>query len=626
MRLYLRRPGWAWTWRDLNLQAKLTLYGVLLALAAVGVTSAVAWRLMDQLAETVARERLDHAAEVVNSEYTNLLENARIIAEAIAAWPPLERASTAEAVETIVSRLPRSSFLQAISRTRSIDLIAVVGPDATTLLEIERGQAAGRGASLRNEEAVMRALAGETAEGLVFADEGVRAEVTLPIRSGDEIVGAVLTAVFLDNALVDRLKSATAFDVTFYAGDYATATTLRLPSGARQTGMLAPLDVLAEVVGEGRAVERIGRTPQGRVIVRYYPVQGIDGRVVGMFSISAPVAQLFESRTQALTVFVPVVATVFVLALVAGAYAARALSLPIRSLVVAVQRIGEGDLTQPVLVASRDEVGRLARAIEDMRLRLLQHAAEQEQLNRLKDQYLFNVAHELKTPLASLVATVELLSQHDGALSPEEQRHLIAVLQRSTARFQALVDNLLDLGSLRAGRFNIHPRPAALRDIVAEAVASMQPLLEARQQQVAWRFDPSLVVLADARRIQQVLVNLLSNANKHGPVGDTIEVRAEQQDSEVWIAVTDHGPGIPEAEQPRLFEAYFRSVMAQESTPGVGLGLAIVKAIVEAHGGRVGMDSRPGAGTTVWFTLPAAVRREAAPALATNAPAAPGER
>ena len=125
------------------------------------------------------------------------------------------------------------------------------------------------------------------------------------------------------------------------------------------------------------------------------------------------------------------------------------------------------------------------------------------------------------------------------------------------------------------------------------------------------------VVLADARRIQQVLVNLLSNATKYGPDGDVIEVRAEPRGGQVRVAVTDHGPGIPPPEQPRLFEAYFRSVVSSRATPGVGLGLAIVKAIVEAHGGQVGVESTPPHGTTMWFTLPRADVPEA------PAPAAP---
>jgi signal transduction histidine kinase len=305
-----------------------------------------------------------------------------------------------------------------------------------------------------------------------------------------------------------------------------------------------------------------------------------------------------------LTVFVPVVALVLGLALAAGALAARALSQPIQLLSQAVHRIGEGELQKPVEGAGDDEVGALARAVEDMRLRLLQHADEQDQLNRLKDQYLFSVAHELKTPLTSLVASVQLLEESHETLDDTERGHLVSIVHRSTARLQALVDNLLDLASIRTGRLSIAMRPVSIRDAIVDAVATLRPQLDARDQRVQWAIpDPPPVVLGDARRLQQIVVNLLSNANKYGPVDDVIRVEATAEGDRVRVAVTDRGPGIPLEEHPRLFDAYFRSAAAHHAAPGVGLGLAIVKALVTAHGGEVGVTSVAGGGTTVWVTL-----------------------
>ncbi|MER3406088.1 MAG: hypothetical protein C4289_13765, partial [Chloroflexota bacterium] len=585
--------------RALSLQAKLTLFAAVLVLFAISVTGVVAWRLIDLLAETPRRlsNLLARAGE-----YQNLLENARITAEVISTRPPLQRSLVAEDASTL------GSLVQTVLRTRSGDFVAVVDADGDTIVALERGGTPQSGIPLRSDEAIARALAGLPAQGLeVVPGESVRAVVALPVRSGEEVVGAVLVASFLDNVLAERLKLATSFDVTFYAGDRATATTLRLSDGTRQVGMQVPPDVSMAVMNEGLMVERVIRGPRGRLLVRYSPLRGVDGQLVGMFSISAPVAVLFETRTSVLGVFGPVVAATLAIALTAAAVMARALSRPVHALATSVQRIGEGDLTIPVPVAGEDEVGRLARAVEEMRRRLLKHAEEQEQLNRLKDQYLFNVAHELKTPLTTLAASVELLAQDDGTLPDAERRHFVTMVQRSTARLQSLVDNLLDLGSLRTGRFHITPRPAVLSEIATEAVASVQSLLEARRQRVELHLpEPPPVVLADERRVQQVLVNLLSNANKYGPEGDTIDIAAQVVDGQVRVSVTDHGPGIPSEEQPHLFEAYFRSAMARQLTPGVGLGLAIVKAIVEAHGGRVGVDSAPQRGTTVWFTLPLA--------------------
>ncbi len=596
----------------LNLQAKLTLFAAVLLLSALGATSLVASYLLDELAESAARARLDHAAEVVTAEYEALLGNARITAEAIAAWPLQERPGTLDTLTALTAVLRRSPFVRTVLRTGAADLIALVGSDGVPLVALDRGQVATTNVTV-SDATVASALAGSGVEGLELADGALRAVVTRPLQTGDDVAAIVLVASLLDDSLADRLKAATEFDITYYAEGRPIATSARRPDGTRPVNAPADADVVSAVVGQAQVVEQVQRGVGGhRVIVRYYPLYGVSDTPVGMFGISAPVALLYEARTRMLLLFTLVVAGVLVVALVAAAYVARALLRPLRALVQAVQRIGEGDLVTPIYCESAEEVGSLSRAAEDMRLRLLRHADEEAELDRLKDQYLFNVAHELKTPLTSLTATVQVLAEAGETLPAAERAHLVGVLRRSTARLQALVDNILDLGSVRAGRFSVSPHPIALDAVAADAIASIQPLLDARQQRVECRFGPSPpVVQADARRLLQVLVNLLSNATKFGADRDVIRLEAVRQDSQVRVSVTDHGPGIPAAEQAHLFEAYFRSAMARELTPGVGLGLAVVKAIVEAHGGQVGIDSVPGRGTTTWFTLPVAAAEPA---------------
>ncbi len=593
----------------LGLRGRLTLFAALLVLVAVCATGSAAGWLIERQAALAARARLDHATEVVASEYENILENARIAAELLAVGPVLGPLGLA-GPEGL------TAVLRSVLRARSGDYVAVVGPDGVTLAEVERGSTPARATPLRTDEAVTRALAGSAAEGIELTPSGVRAVVALPVRSGADTVGAVIVASNLDEALANRLQRATQFNVTFYAGERATATSLKLPVGERagepRAGAVAGASVWTRVIDEQQEVEEVTHNGEGRALVRYVPLRGVGGQVVGMFSISASLSELLGTRTQLLASLAVAAALVLGLAVTAGAVIAGALSRPIRRLAVAVRRIGEGDLASPVPVIARDdEVGRLTRAVEDMRERLRRHAAEQEQLKQLKDQYLFNVAHELKTPLATLIASVEELAEAEASDAANDAdgspAQLLGMVQRSTARLRALVDNLLDLGSLRAGRFAVAPRPADLREIVTDAVAAVRPLLEAKGQRVTCVSSPPLPpVLADARRAQQALVNLLSNASKYGPVGDVIQLRTEVSDGQARVAVADHGPGIPPAEQPRLFEAYFRSVTASRVAPGVGLGLAIVKAIVEAHGGRVGVESVPPDGATFWFSLPLA--------------------
>jgi signal transduction histidine kinase len=246
-----------------------------------------------------------------------------------------------------------------------------------------------------------------------------------------------------------------------------------------------------------------------------------------------------------------------------------------------------------------------------MRRSLHQTYSQLRQLNQLKDEYLFSVAHEVRTPLASLVASVEILAGDYEHMAPAEREATIRRIERGAVRLQTLVENVLDAGSIRAGRFTIHPSPADLGMVLEGAVATLQPLLEEKHQQLITDLPEALpAVLADERRIAQVFANLISNASKYGPDGDRITVEARAQEGGVLVKVSDHGPGIPLPEQGELFERYFRSSSSARSSPGTGLGLAISKAIVEAHGGAVGLESDPEHGTTVWFTLPFASQPE----------------
>jgi signal transduction histidine kinase len=190
---------------------------------------------------------------------------------------------------------------------------------------------------------------------------------------------------------------------------------------------------------------------------------------------------------------------------------------------------------------------------------------------------------------------------------------MLTAVHLGVRRLDALVQTLLDSASLQAGYFRVDPDATRLAPLIEEAVDIMQPLVQQRGQTVAVALPASLPpVVADDRRIVQVLVNLLSNATKFGPRGDTLQVAAQVGPSDVCVAVTDHGPGIAASRQAHLFERFVRPGAETIRAQGVGLGLAIVKAIVERHGGRVMVQSSDEDGTTFAFTLPRAPDRSVA--------------
>ena len=228
------------------------------------------------------------------------------------------------------------------------------------------------------------------------------------------------------------------------------------------------------------------------------------------------------------------------------------------------------------------------------------------ELNRLREQLLYSVAHELRGPLSVLDNALEILSTDYAGLPADEFVGLIASARRTAVRLRTLMDDLLSAGSIQSGRFLVLPRPAALAAILDEALENVAPMLDTRGQQVDLDLPAGgLTVLADERYARQVLSNLLANASKFGPDAAVIRVRAERANGTVRIAVEDRGPGIPPAERVGLFEPFYR-VPSRKRTPGIGLGLSIARGIVEAHGGSIGVESAAGHGTTVWFTLPAA--------------------
>jgi signal transduction histidine kinase len=233
---------------------------------------------------------------------------------------------------------------------------------------------------------------------------------------------------------------------------------------------------------------------------------------------------------------------------------------------------------------------------------ITQHA----ELNRMREQLLYNVAHELRGPLGVLENALDIIATDYADLSAEEHARLTASALRTAQRLRTLMEDLLSVGSIQSGRFTVVPEPIRVRDIVEDALETVRPQLEERQQRVEMGIaERGPLVRADRRCARQVLTNLLSNASKYAPHATAIGVSAEQHGGEVRVAVTDRGAGIPADQLAGLFERYYR-MRRDAAEPGIGLGLAIAKGIVEAHGGRIGIDSAVGKGTTVWFTMPAA--------------------
>lgn len=231
----------------------------------------------------------------------------------------------------------------------------------------------------------------------------------------------------------------------------------------------------------------------------------------------------------------------------------------------------------------------------------------QAELLRLKEDFLLQVAHELRTPIAALSASLDLLQQDALTMSREELERMVGTLRRSALRLEHLVENLLDAGSIEAGTFQVRMVPTTIRNALEDALELVRPMLESKGQRLVTEIAPSADrVLADPRRTAQVLANLLANASKYSPDGTTVGIATTSRDGIVEVTIADEGPGIPDEERPRLFQPFYRSRAAREAAGGVGLGLTICRAIVQAQGGDIRIESAPRGGASIHFTIPKA--------------------
>jgi PAS domain S-box-containing protein len=243
---------------------------------------------------------------------------------------------------------------------------------------------------------------------------------------------------------------------------------------------------------------------------------------------------------------------------------------------------------------------------------VLRETTEEEATQRLRSYFLANISHEFRTPLSAINAALELLLDELGDLSIAEIGDLLDRMHMSVTGLHTLIDNLLESSSIEAGRFTLRRTRSDLTELLQEAVQTMQPLLDRRHQALTMDLMSGLPKLwIDPTRITQVLVNLLSNASKYSPVGATILVRGEPLDGDwVRVEIADRGPGIPLAERESIFRRFVRLNSDETVQYGIGLGLAVVKAIVEEHGGKVGVEGRTGGGSTFWFSLPQQEQRK----------------
>jgi signal transduction histidine kinase len=239
------------------------------------------------------------------------------------------------------------------------------------------------------------------------------------------------------------------------------------------------------------------------------------------------------------------------------------------------------------------------------RIWTLREVTQERELDRLKDDFVATVSHELRTPLTSMMGFLEMIREGEAGELTDEQKRFLAIVYRSSERLQRLVGDLLFVARLDANGLQLQFAPVDVEELVHDAAESAGALARSRELHLDLKLASLPMVTGDRERLSQLVGNLISNALKFTPAGGHVTVRTFVDGSHAVIEVEDDGIGIPEAEQDRLFQRFFRSTTATEQAiPGTGLGLVISRAIAEAHGGTIDVRSEEGAGACFRVELP----------------------
>ncbi|MDH4185828.1 MAG: HAMP domain-containing histidine kinase [Nitrospira sp.] len=317
-------------------------------------------------------------------------------------------------------------------------------------------------------------------------------------------------------------------------------------------------------------------------------------------SISTGVSHSRESSAKAEAVTEQLVLLALIFGIVLAGFASYTILRPLRQLQGHIKRIGQGNFRTSLNIQAPSELRDLVDAVNWMGKKL-------QELDDMKGEFLAHVSHELRTPMASIQeGTHLLLDEIPGPLS-QEQRTTLRIMADSSRRLITLISTILDLSKMDAGMMEYRIVPTDLKRITDMSVNKVRLLADAKHVQLLVEAPEQRTwVKADALRLEQVLDNLLSNSLKFSSEGGIVKVQMKPDPAAgiLEVSVADGGPGIQAADLPYIFERFYQgSTKAKHATPGSGLGLALAKKVVEAHGGKIWIESEAKKGTTVRFIL-----------------------
>ena len=309
------------------------------------------------------------------------------------------------------------------------------------------------------------------------------------------------------------------------------------------------------------------------------------------------------------------VAAVAAIAWLVGRVAAKRFVAPLERLGVSATTFASGNHASRAETTGPRETRIIAEAFNHMAAQIDDALDELKREERRKTQFVSDVSHELRTPLTAIRGAAETLL--DGDVEPDDQQRFLSTIALEAERLGRLANDLLTLQRIEGATGELPIRPVDLRLAADRAAAMIEPLLEDREVTLTVN-GSAPIVLGDTDRLQQVVTNLIDNSSRFVGAGGHVQVLLKAEGDRSVLSVIDDGPGIPEADLPRLFDRFYRADSSRtRSSGGAGLGLAIVRAIVTAHGGRIEAANLPEGGARMTVTLPS-LREDADKPAASN--------
>jgi signal transduction histidine kinase len=601
---------------------------------------------------------LDSLAGLFDQERLRTLNNAEVAGERLG--PPVKAETSADDLVKAAADT-RANFL------RSTSLLALVDGGGHTLASDPASNL-----QFGNQGDVKTALQGNLAAG--WQERGVLAiEASAPLRDGGPEPGAVVVAVNVDDGFLVNAAKLTGLEMGVVTGyDPSKQQNGRIVAASR--GLRRSISFTSDPTADHDLVGKPGDVFKRSVVGGdgfFLAARGIalsNGREIGTMLVGVPVEPIDEAVRQAHLLALGAAALGALGAGLAGSLVGRQLAGRVRALAGGMERLEQANdrsehlqavlasLSEGVIVANAERrvvlVNPAARGLLSLPARgeeqalglyteellpaservirsysapvrddggqilgtvtVLRDATRDQELDRLKSEFLTVVSHELQTPLTAIKGALELVLDDDTGQLSRVQRRFLETIDRNSSRLVGLVGDLLDLSRLEAGRVELETQPLDTPSLVRGALAAVSNLFEARGTDLRLDVPESVPpILGDRRRVEQILTNLLANAAKYTPAGGVVEVAAFSVNGHVSLSVADNGPGVPESERDIVFDKFYRGRHAQQrGEAGSGLGLAIVKSLVDLHGGSVRVEDSVPRGARFVVELPRALEDE----------------